>query len=159
PEIFSNRQSESRSTLSARLLATVFRIGCFRAFHQRNRFLFGCGPNGSAERSLYLGLITIQSCQKYTAELMQSGAAKALLKSFSQRFRLVEYPKSFSGTIHYIQCFGLLCQPNRQGQHRTGCSKVSYSLLDPRNAFPGFAGNAARPTAVNLSGSEPKYKI
>ena len=51
------------------------------------------------ERSLNLGFISTNSREKHTAEPVQSGKVNALLKSFSQCFRLVYRLKSFRGTI------------------------------------------------------------
>ena len=40
-------------------------------------------------------------------------------------------------------------------QHRAGRPKVLYSVLDPRDAFSCVTGSAARPTAKNVSSSQP----
>jgi len=46
-----------------------------------------------------LGLLSTHSREKHAEESVQFGTPKALLKSFSQCFRLVDYLKSFKGTI------------------------------------------------------------
>ena len=45
-----------------------------------------------------------------------------------------------------MQCFSLSCEMSWQAQNRTGCLKISYSVLDPRNTFRRVTGSAARPT-------------
>ena len=46
-----------------------------------------------------LPVVSTQSREKHTAKPVQFGTEIALLKSFSQCFRLVDYLKSFRGTI------------------------------------------------------------
>jgi hypothetical protein len=50
-----------------------------------------------------LGFVGTDSRQKHTAEPVQFGKGNTLLKSFSQRFRLVDCLKSFRGTVRQMQ--------------------------------------------------------
>ena len=57
-----------------------------------------------------MSLVGTYSREKYTAEAVQFGLAKALLKSFSQCFCLVDCLKCFGDTMCKIQGFRLQLQ-------------------------------------------------
>src|SRR6516162_8042371 len=81
------------------LFGTVFFAGRFSAFPQRDRLLFGCDFDGLTEQGLNFGLINTHTREKHPAEPMQFGTTSAMLKPFSQRFRLVYCLKGFRGAI------------------------------------------------------------
>src|SRR5262249_31761481 len=117
-----------------------------------------CGADGCAERSLNLGLLSAHSHLKHTAEPVHFGTPPALSRCFGQSLCLLYCLKRFGGTIRQVQCLSLYCEKIGQAQHRAGCPIVSDSVLDPGDTLGCTAGNAARPSAKNLSSSQAKRK-
>ena len=64
-------------------------------FSSKTDFCSFSDSDGFAKRSLNQRLLSTDSREKNTAEPVQFGKVRALLKSFSQRFRLVYSLKSF----------------------------------------------------------------
>ncbi len=101
------RKPEATPTPRTCSLATVFCVGCFRAFHQRNRFLLAGDSYGLAERSLNFILVTSHSRKKHTAKPVKFSGPPALFGSFDQYFCLPYYSESFGSAIRQVQSFGL----------------------------------------------------
>jgi hypothetical protein len=80
-------------------LATVFRLGCFGSFGQRNRLLLLCDFDCFAKRNLNLGLVATKSREKYTLEAIQFGTPPPLFKSFDLIFCLGYGLESFGSPI------------------------------------------------------------
>jgi hypothetical protein len=84
-----------------------------------------------------LGFVGIASRETHTAKPVEFGAPIALIKSFSEPFRLVDCLKSFKGKICQVQSFSLNSQESWQAYHRAD-GPIAKSVRTPLKPSEGW---------------------